>query len=450
MQVHELALKSQAEADAMKAKVTSKNFSSMATQSSVNPTKRRGGNLGKITKERLSKPIWEALKSAQKGDIVGPFQVNANWELFLRGQFTPATQKSFESVQEGIVQKLIAQRRKTVVEELTAKAKALWPVKVLGANPDTVKEDSAVLFTYGKSEFTKGQLERALRFVDQRQAFQFKRPGGKEKFLDLMVERTLIAGLAKTSAEFLARHGEYLKDIERQLIINEYAKENVYSNIKILPEAIRDRYNKERDSRFKAPASKSIKARHILFSLGKDAPASTVETVKQKAVSALARIQGGESFAKVASEVSEGPTKSKGGDLGTFGPGRMVPPFDKAVQALQSWEVTKEFVRTRFGFHLIQREPASKYLSFTEVRAGLTKQMQGEARNKAIQDLVAKLRLSLPVESFPSRLPTRRDPEVKTPASPPLVVGKDGKVSDSGKAKSFTIKDGKITPVEKK
>jgi peptidyl-prolyl cis-trans isomerase C len=86
----------------------------------------------------------------------------------------------------------------------------------------------------------------------------------------------------------------------------------------------------------------NIKARHIL-----------VEQ-EYECQDLLKKLSEGKTFAELAQSFSKCPSGKRGGDLGEFGRGRMVAPFDEAAFALQINEVSKP-VRTRFGFHLIQR-----------------------------------------------------------------------------------------------
>ncbi len=63
----------------------------------------------------------------------------------------------------------------------------------------------------------------------------------------------------------------------------------------------------------------------------------------------------GEDFAKIAREFSSCPSKKKGGDLGWFRRGQMVLEFERAVFSLEVGQVTREPVKTQFGYHIIKR-----------------------------------------------------------------------------------------------
>ncbi len=65
------------------------------------------------------------------------------------------------------------------------------------------------------------------------------------------------------------------------------------------------------------------------------------------------KIVGGENFGEVAREHSTCPSSTNGGDLGTFGPGQMVPEFDTVVFSAELNEVQGP-VKTQFGYHLLE------------------------------------------------------------------------------------------------
>lgn len=80
------------------------------------------------------------------------------------------------------------------------------------------------------------------------------------------------------------------------------------------------------------------------------------QTAKKKAEDVLKKALSGENFADLAKKYSEDPgSKDKGGDLGWFKKGTMVPEFEKAVFALKKGEITKNLVKTSYGYHIIKK-----------------------------------------------------------------------------------------------
>ncbi len=67
----------------------------------------------------------------------------------------------------------------------------------------------------------------------------------------------------------------------------------------------------------------------------------------------LVRIKQGANFESLAREFSTCPSKSSGGDLGWFGPGKMVPAFESACRGLGVGSIS-DVVSTQFGYHIIK------------------------------------------------------------------------------------------------
>ena len=99
-----------------------------------------------------------------------------------------------------------------------------------------------------------------------------------------------------------------------------------------------DRYVADQDSR------DEISARHILVA------------EEQEAIDLIEKLKGGADFAALAQEFSTGPSGPKGGDLGYFGRGQMVPDFEAAAFALEIGTFSAKPVQTQFGWHVIKLE----------------------------------------------------------------------------------------------
>ena len=93
----------------------------------------------------------------------------------------------------------------------------------------------------------------------------------------------------------------------------------------------------------------SVKASHILLN---PAAEGGLDKAKAKADSILALIRGGASFAEMASKFSVDPSKSQGGDLGTFGRGAMVPAFEEAAFSGKPGDL--KIVTSQFGVHIVR------------------------------------------------------------------------------------------------
>ena len=103
--------------------------------------------------------------------------------------------------------------------------------------------------------------------------------------------------------------------------------------------------------------SNTVRASHILLMYaGSDR--STATRSKDEAFSGIqsikSQLDSGADFASLAKEHSDCPSGASGGDLGTFGRGQMVKPFEDTAFSI-AVGATSDVVETPFGYHLIKR-----------------------------------------------------------------------------------------------
>ena len=119
-----------------------------------------------------------------------------------------------------------------------------------------------------------------------------------------------------------------------------------------------------------------VRASHILLRVDGDDD----EAVAARAAALAAEARGGADFAELVREHSEDETNAEsGGDLGSFGRGRMVPEFENAAFAMAAGEVSDP-VRSPFGFHVIQVTEKQEEVTqpFAEVRGAIENVLKRE------------------------------------------------------------------------
>lgn len=192
----------------------------------------------------------------------------------------------------------------------------------------------------------------------------------------------------KEIQEYFTQHADqYMTDEMVSVEYVELSNEMIASDIKIDDEAAKQYYEVHKAS-FSTPVQ--WHAQHILIELKNGASEAEVNAAEQKAKDVLTRIKAGEAFDTLAKEYSNDTgSAAQGGDLGTFGEGVMVKPFEDKLKEMKVGEVS-EPVRTQYGFHLIKLvdEVPSVVKPFDEVKAELIKTLQTE---QADAEFYAKL-----------------------------------------------------------
>ena len=146
--------------------------------------------------------------------------------------------------------------------------------------------------------------------------------------------------------------------------------------------------------------AEEVRASHILFIPPPGATEAQHDSTRSRAEAVLDSVRAGADFRQMALLHSQGPSGPGGGDLGFFARGDMVAPFAEAAFALSdSGSVTKEPVKTDFGYHLIQltgRQAATPMIP-SEARQRILQQRQRDA----VQEGINRLRASATVHINP-------------------------------------------------
>ena len=103
----------------------------------------------------------------------------------------------------------------------------------------------------------------------------------------------------------------------------------------------------------------------------------------------------------LAREYSEGPSSVKGGDLGYFGRGQMVKPFEDVAFALEIGELS-DVVETRFGYHLIKvtgKKPET-VIAYADIKERLQQYLKDEKVQQEVNAYVEDLKTKAKVEKF--------------------------------------------------
>ncbi len=186
-----------------------------------------------------------------------------------------------------------------------------------------------------------------------------------------------------------------MEDLEANLRLdlfkNKVLKDKLQAEVgAVTDEAVRAYYDAHPEE-FTQPEGRL--ASHILIRVPKDADEAVRTELRAKAEGARKALLEGADFAKLAGEVSDCPSRVRGGDLGVVPRGRQEKAFEDAVYG-QEMGAIGEVVETSAGYHIIRvtGEQPKKLFPFEEVKERLTMLMKGQAQQKVTAEYIAELK----------------------------------------------------------
>jgi peptidyl-prolyl cis-trans isomerase C len=235
-------------------------------------------------------------------------------------------------------------------------------------------------------------------------------PEGKKEMIDTMVIRELILqqaqkdGIDKTQAV-----ADKLEDLKKRVIVEAYLKKKVEERAALSDADLQKFYDQNKD---KFKSGDEIKASHILVKSEKEAK------------DILAKLKAGGKFEELAKKYSVDSAGPKGGDLGWFSKGSMVPEFEKVAFGLKEGEMSG-VVKTNFGFHIIKVTGTRKagIRPFDEVKEQIKASLLPTKQQEVFQTLKEELKKSGKVTYKEDAMKSlgAAIPSEKKPATPPGV-----------------------------
>ena len=210
-----------------------------------------------------------------------------------------------------------------------------------------------------------------------------------QKVIDGLISQELVFADAKKigvleSAEYKEELDKVLERVKVQLASKVWEKRQ-FEKVKVSEKEIKA-YYKANPEEFSEKSK--VRASHILLKTQAEAESVTKELqgLKNGALNAK--------FAELAKSKSTGPSGPKGGDLGFFGQGQMVPAFNDVVFKMNKGELTKTPVKTQFGYHviLVTDKQESKNLPYTEVQGFIEQKLKVEIFKEHMQAKMSELK----------------------------------------------------------
>ena len=353
------------------------------------------------------------------------------------------------------------------------------------ASEDAAGDPKEVIATVGKAKLTRGEVDADVaKFIEARKAQippaqleaakQYLAQQFKQQFITktLLLDEVAKKGVTVTDADVMARANDIIKaaqgrpgaptsledllskhplgaeraraEFRDSVLINKFVEKEIVSKVVVDQTEVKKQYDQivsNITQRAKASKPEQVRASHILVKTDEKKTSDAAKKEIDALYAQMKDLKGevlAKKFAELAKEKSDCPSKAKGGDLGAFGHGQMVPEFDKAAF---EQEIGKLYapVKTSFGWHLVlvtEKIPA-KEPSAADVEKAVNEQkpkladIERMIKNRQIQqkfqayvqDLLKKNGFAPPAAPRPA---TRKRPVTRVESKPVEVKSAKG------------------------
>ncbi|MBU1627945.1 peptidylprolyl isomerase [bacterium] len=267
--------------------------------------------------------------------------------------------------------------------------------------PEIDKHYEEPLFLINNKPFT---IKDVIGFYKPEfERIQFHFPNVPEKIINDFYENAI--GDELIYLEGVKRGYDKIPSIESTALENfnrSITKTYLDSKLKIDMEPTTEELQKfYEDNKFEFLVPKLYDLKQIMFkNPPKDDP-KLKDEIMAKAQKALERIRNGEQFEDVAREISEGPEKSIGGDIGFLSINQMVPEFQNAITSMKPGDISN-IITTSYGYHIIKLEAEKEpnVPEFNEIEDKIKAGYMKKLWNKKFEALINNLRKNAEIKIF--------------------------------------------------
>jgi len=251
------------------------------------------------------------------------------------------------------------------------------------------EKETKVVARIGDMQFTTSDFQRWMELNPEEKQKTIEADSKKKaNMLTQIITSMVIADVAR-KAGFDKRPDimEKKKFVVNGFLTREYLERVVASGVSVSEEDIK-KYYEENSERFSL--REQVRARHILIRVNAQMDEAAKLAARKKAAELLAQVGAGSDFATLAQDHSEDMmSRNRGGDLGMFGHGQMVPEFETAAFALQPGE-TSDIVETKYGYHIIRVEERQEdsVKPLEEVRQMIEPTLLSEKKREAVDKFI--------------------------------------------------------------
>jgi peptidyl-prolyl cis-trans isomerase C len=248
------------------------------------------------------------------------------------------------------------------------------------------KAVSGYVAKVGSVTITQDDVEAELKALPEQIQKMFVGAEGMERFVDELVKKEILYQQAKK--EGLEKNPEYQKKVEdfkRISLISLLLEKEIESKAKVTDADLKKYYEAHKAE---LTTGGQLRASHILVKS------------EGEANKILEQLKKGGDFAKIAKEESIDKNSAvRGGDLGFFARGQMVPAFENAAASLKVGEIVGP-VKTQFGYHIIKLtgKKEGQLVEFDKVKDLLRQRATAEKQKELFDTYIEGLKKSYAVE----------------------------------------------------